>query len=140
MPTQRDVAKRAMVSVATVSRLINKKGYENYEKTTSVYSFITDLERVCDMYRDLCNHVQSKQIKFSKEELKLFEDANKLLEILHHLFYKFNFDTLYEFREKQIAATKTAIKLLQSKKGDMVVLYSLLSIVEKLRHMTEEIF
>src|SRR5690625_1306507 len=56
MVTIRDVAKKANVSVATVSRVINKKGYVSEETKKSVLSIIEELDyRPNDVARTLFN-------------------------------------------------------------------------------------
>ena len=71
-------------------RLLNKYGYNNYAKTTSVYTIISLLENIADNYRNMMKDILDKKIELDYKEdvLEIFNDVNRLLRTFYDIFYK----------------------------------------------------
>ena len=71
-------------------RLLNKYGYNNYAKTTSVYTIISLLENIADNYRNMMKDIRDKNIEldYKVDVLEIFSDVNKLLRTFYDIFYK----------------------------------------------------
>ena len=71
-------------------RLLNKHGYENYTKTTSVYTIISLLENIADSYRNIMKDILEKEMNldYKDDVLDLFESVNKLLRSFYEIYYK----------------------------------------------------
>ena len=77
-------------------RLLNKN-YLPTEKSNSLYYILEQLEKIGDVYRDICNYLANNKIKISKDTIKTYEEVNKLLESCYYLFYKFSLEKFDRF-------------------------------------------
>ena len=69
-------------------RLLNMKGYKN-AKTNFIYVIIWNLEKVCDDYKLICDHILKNPTNLSDKTLKLYEKCNNILRTYYEIFYKF---------------------------------------------------
>ncbi|MBW3013367.1 phosphate uptake regulator PhoU [Candidatus Woesearchaeota archaeon] len=68
-------------------RHLNKKGYKDYTKTSTIFYIIQRLEEVGDGYKELINYISEQKIKPSKELLDIYQKTSQLL----NLCYEFSF-------------------------------------------------
>ncbi|MBW2977328.1 hypothetical protein KY331_00635 [Candidatus Woesearchaeota archaeon] len=74
-------------------RILNKKGYKNYKKTTFVYNIVWELEKVADQLKYMCTYLYEakvKKVKISKEALDLFRQVTESIVRFYELFYKYD--------------------------------------------------
>lgn len=83
-------------------RVLNKKWYKNFKKTSIIYSIILLLEFIADEYKRVSYHLL-KLRNNSKELFLIFEEVNKFFQNFHKFFYNFdkeNMLKLYDENEK----------------------------------------
>lgn len=99
-------------------RIINKKGYKEFEKTAFVYVVVWLLESIADEYRDICKlflQPDNRDIRLSNESLELFKDVNDLVRLFYNVFYDYSYDKIVEISLKRKDIRKRAHKLMQKK-------------------------
>ena len=78
-------------------RLLNKKGYRDFRKVSTIYAIILLLEFVGDEYKKIASHVSElKTNKINSKLNSIYERVNKLLNLFYELFYKFEEKKLIE--------------------------------------------
>ena len=79
-------------------RLLNKHGYENYTKTTSVYTIISLLENIADCYRNIMKDILERKLDldYKDDVLQLFDSVNKLLRSFYEIYYKHEHNKVVE--------------------------------------------
>ena len=83
-------------------RVLNKKGYQTKPtKTNIVYTISSDLERVADNYKFLCQYLVEHPITLKKESLVLYQEVNMLFEDYYKVFYKIHKKTFAELYQQQ---------------------------------------
>ena len=90
-------------------RILNKRNISE-NKNAPLYCIVEQLEKIGDIYRDLCAYVSENKLKLEKSSLDIFEKINELLLEFYELFYKFDFERLEQFGNK-----KEEIKILFNK-------------------------
>lgn len=105
-------------------RVLNKKGYKKYSKTSFVYCILWQLEKIADGYKSICEHLMGNgKEKISKEVLALYERNNRLFASYYELFYSFSPASLMKQTSMNCKAIDEAV-LLQSDpkmKPDVVI-------------------
>lgn len=69
-------------------RVLNKKGYDNFNQLTTIYTVCMYLERVADEYRDLCDALMKRKEKISPSVMKDLKDVHGLFVAFYNYFYK----------------------------------------------------
>ncbi|MCX6707564.1 MAG: AbrB/MazE/SpoVT family DNA-binding domain-containing protein [Candidatus Woesearchaeota archaeon] len=83
-------------------RILNKRGYREYDKTCFVYAISWNLEKVCDNYKYICDFIEKNpSIRISKELLEIFEMSNSQIRGYSSLFSKFKTEELVELNKKR---------------------------------------
>jgi phosphate uptake regulator len=87
--------------VSFCHRLLNKHGYQNYAKTTSIYTVVWILESIADNYRDMMKRVLSENLSFtySPTFFSIFEHINTLLRNFYEMFYKLENDKVLKISQ-----------------------------------------
>ncbi|MBU0898207.1 MAG: hypothetical protein KJ613_00125 [Nanoarchaeota archaeon] len=99
-------------------RVLNKKGYEIYRKTPTIYSSILILEMVGDEFKKIARHILDMEEKHSKAIKTLFKVQNDQLDRIYKLFYKFNKNLAQEIYEEDEKGTKLIKELFNELKTD----------------------
>lgn len=85
-------------------RVLNKRGYKEYNKTSVIYSIILLLEFTGDEYKRIAiHHSEIKNAEVSQRLISIYENVNKLLNLYYEFFYKFDEKKAieaYEFDER----------------------------------------
>lgn len=82
-------------------RILNKRGYTEYKKTSQIYSILLSLEYIGDLYKKIAIELNSnKKLKISKQQLSNLEDIQNFLKMFENLFFKFNKTELISFAKK----------------------------------------
>ncbi len=77
-------------------RLLNKVYIPG---NTALYYLVEQLERIGDLYRDLCKHLIEHPTTLRKESIALLHDVNALLQNLYSLYYRFSLEKFENFGE-----------------------------------------
>ena len=117
-------------------RMLNKRGFKDPGKTSYMYVLIKQLEGIADHYRDICNHFagpEHKNYKPGKNVLKLFDEANEVLDAYYHLFYNFDDGKIIELTTQRKKLTQDGYKLLKTQNiSEIFLIINLLGVVEKI--------
>jgi phosphate uptake regulator len=120
-------------------RTINKKGQlENYN-ITSTFSMVSQLERVADDLRDICQILSDNKTQIiSKETLDLINSCGNIFNKMYNYYYKFSAEQLVEMTREESETIKKCKELIQKKKGfETLIIYHVMSIIKQLHHITD---
>jgi phosphate uptake regulator len=114
-------------------RALIKKGHRDFRKTAPMFFIVVELEKIGDVYRDLCWYIANNKIKISKDEAELFGQVNDFFYNLYELFYKFDLKKVPEAGERKDRIT-IMIENLYDKvpKKNMKILFYLNNISESI--------
>lgn len=104
-------------------RILNKRSVET--KNPPLYHIVEQLEKIGDMYRDLCLYFYESKLKLDKETLEIYNKTNEFLNYFYETFYKFNFENIEEFGKKSQELKELLNKSFNSKTEDKHVLFYL---------------
>ena len=121
-------------------RLLNKEGYKKDEnKTNSIYYTILCVEEIVDDLRDICKYIIKNKPHIDKKTAIFVEEILQYFEEVHHLFNKFDSESLLKFDRGIKSFIKKLIKMMKSNNVDNVILSFLHNIAVKIRHIPKEI-
>lgn len=80
-------------------RVINKKGTDLSKKAPPLYHIAEQLERIGDLYKDLCSHLVKKKIRVDTNLIKLLEETASFLRQYYTIFYDFSFTGMESFAQ-----------------------------------------
>jgi len=114
-------------------RIINKIGHEEEKKNCFYYVITWNLEKICDDYKYICDHLPGKKLTIKKEIIDLLEETNKFFKEYYEIFYKFDMTTLSKLSEKGKRLLKEARSMskLVKNEADFLILNSIMNIVLK---------
>jgi phosphate uptake regulator len=104
-------------------RLLNKKSIS--EKNSPLYHIVEQMEKIGDIYRDLCLYVSENKLKIDKEIIDIYAKVNEFLTSFYETFYKFNFSSIEEFGKKRNEIHALINKSFNSKNNDKHILFFL---------------
>ncbi len=117
-------------------RVLNVRGYKDYNKLTLIYSIVMYLEQVADEYRDVCDVLMTRKTKISPHVLAEFKEVNRFFKEFYESFYKFEnnkieavFDKAKPFRERLY------LRMQKAGPDERLVLHSLLNVVSQVYEM-----
>ena len=102
-------------------RVLNKEGYSDFKKTSTMYSIIFILELVGDEYKKLGLHML-KMKSISKNTLSLIEHMDKLLKEFYELYYNFSNEKIGKIYDLDQEATKIHAKIYPTSSRDEIEL------------------
>jgi phosphate uptake regulator len=113
------------------TRILNKRGYSNQNRTMQMYEIIKNIERIADELRDLCD-ILIKDKKADKE-LKLdIKEAISYYELFYTMFYKYSQESKEKiYNERKVLITRFKKSLEKSKGSNSLILHHLINIVQK---------
>lgn len=85
-------------------RILNKEGYVNFKKTSTMSKLIFLLELVGDEYKRMGLHML-KMKKFNKNTIKFMENMGRALKLFHDLYYNFSKEKVEEIYKLDAADT-----------------------------------
>lgn len=119
-------------------RLLNKRGYKDFKKITSLYVVIKSLERVADEYKNLCAYVVKNKLKLSKSTLLFYSKTNKIFEFVYNMYYQFDNRKLIEEKKQRVALKEEFNANITKVNGKEAAVYHyLMTVVDESHHMTE---
>ena len=104
-------------------RILNKKSIS--EKNSPLYHIVEQMEKIGDIYRDLCLYVSENKLKIDKEIIELYAKVNEFLSFFYETFYKFNFQNIEEFGRKRNEIHNLINRSFSSKAYDKHILFYL---------------
>ena len=75
-------------------RVLIKVGYKSYSKTSPIYVIAENIEKIGDVYRDLCNVIIEKKFKPNQNIIELYSLINNFLQGFYDLCYKFDIKSI----------------------------------------------
>ncbi len=104
-------------------RVLNTK--QDIQKKAMNYFIAEQLEKIGDMYRDLCRYMEKKPFNVSKEILEIYKDINKFFHDFYEIFYNFNLKKIDDFISEKEKIKKKINNCLNtiSKKEILIMLY-----------------
>ncbi|MFH1444991.1 MAG: AbrB/MazE/SpoVT family DNA-binding domain-containing protein [Nanoarchaeota archaeon] len=87
-------------------RVLNRKGYEVFRKTPTVYSSVLIFEMIGDEFKKIARHVLDMKKKHSSAIKELFKIQSDQLNRYHKLFIKFNKPLTQEIYQEDENGTK----------------------------------
>jgi phosphate uptake regulator len=116
-------------------RLLNKHGYKNYKKITTLYTVVCQIENIVDCYRDICKYVASHKPNLSKQFLTLYSSTVQLTESFYDTMFKYELSKAIDFKTEANTIRDSCIKIFKSKRGNEPILaYYLLQISDRMHH------
>jgi len=94
-------------------RILSKKGYKKPLKTGMMYTLLSYLEIIADIYRDICKaFLQHKEHKISNNVLNIYERTNNLMEMLYlrHKNFEKHIPEFIKKRKQIVNDINTSIK------------------------------
>lgn len=79
-------------------RILNKKGYKEFKKTSQIYGIVSSLEEIGDLYKKIAR--EASKHKASKEQANIVKETIKSLNIFKNLFFNFDKKIAVEFAKK----------------------------------------
>ncbi len=114
-------------------RILNKKGYKEFEKTAIMFDVIQELEELSDNYEGMANDLlASESIKIRNELKVIFTDSNKLLRLFYELQYNFKKESIVEFYSKRTKLIEKINSLRNIKSYERTIVYHLRKINDDL--------
>lgn len=107
-------------------RALNKQGYKERRKITTLYTIVEGLEKVADQYEYLCNFLSdpsNKNLKISKEGFVIFKKVNDSVALYCELFYKYDKDkavTFAKLRKEVVSECKLMFNKKPSKEYSLI--------------------
>jgi phosphate uptake regulator len=117
-------------------RVLNKRGYHDFSKLTTIYTICMYLERVADEYRDICNALMGKKEKVSPSVLKDFKEVTDLFSDLYSYFYTSDRAKLEKiFFTAAPLKMKLLEKLSKAQSADRIMLHASSNILNEIYEM-----
>lgn len=113
-------------------RVLNKKGFEKFDKTSFIYVIVWELEKIADQYKYLAYYLKDhKNIKVSKETKDIFKEANEMFNLFYETFYKFDRENVARLAELRKEIIKKALAFMEKKKNSEIrIIHHVINIVQ----------
>lgn len=120
-------------------RLLNKRGYKELEKTSSIYCIVWTLEQIADEYKKISTQfIEARtRSKIDRKTFEMYSRTTKNLEMIYHLFYKRNLEGLKQQKidleklKKESFVHFSKIALI-----DKIILHHLMIVQDKLSQIS----
>jgi len=107
-------------------RVLNKKGYKEFDKTAIMYDFIQEMEELCDNYEAIANDLlEFESLKIRKEVSIIYKETGQLIRLFYELFYNFKKEKILEFYDKKKNVLKKIHDLQNIKSFERTIIYHL---------------
>ncbi|MFC1742222.1 PhoU domain-containing protein [Nanoarchaeota archaeon] len=81
-------------------RVLNTTGAEGQKRIPPAYFIVEQLEKIGDMYRDICKHAEHNH-NLSKEILKIYSETNRFMRGFYDIYFDFSLEDLRDFAEER---------------------------------------
>ncbi len=117
-------------------RVLNKKGYKEFDKTAIMYDFIQEMEELCDNYEAIAKDIiMFDSFNIRKEISFVYKETSKLIRLFYELFYDFKKEKILEFYEKRENILKNIQNLKNIKAFERTILYHLRKVNDDLMQL-----
>jgi len=117
-------------------RILSKKGYKEFDKTSLMHYIVSELENLGDEYVRLS--IDAARQRMSKDVIKLLEEVNKFFIMYYHFFYKFDKTDINRLVDEKNRITNEIEKMLKTKKEiNIRILYHLSKIMHLIVNIGE---
>ena len=107
-------------------RILNKKGYKEFDKTAIMYDFIQEMEELCDNYEAIAKDLlMFDSFKIRKDVSGIYKETSQLIRSFYELFYNFKKEKIIEFYNKRKKILKSIKDLQNIKPYERTILYHL---------------
>jgi len=98
---------------------------QNIPNRTTFYFIAEQLEKIGDMYRDLCRCMAKKTFRVNKNILEIYEEINKFFYDFYEIFYKFDLKKMDDFilKRKKIKEKLNNCINTMAKKETIIIIY-----------------
>ena len=124
-------------------RILNKKGYKEFKKTSFMYFIVCGLEQISDELREMSDYLyeastkSKSKVMVSREVLDIYKLAQEHFGLFYKMFYSGNKELLYEKKQKRIEIHKRINQVMESGKGvDNIIAKHIHGIVNNVQHMS----
>jgi bifunctional DNA-binding transcriptional regulator/antitoxin component of YhaV-PrlF toxin-antitoxin module len=119
-------------------KLLNKRGYEEFDKTSFVYEIVSGIEKLGDKYRLLYKYFAKNNFKISGGLIKFCFEIDEFLNDFYSLNRKFEIERLSYIGNKGQLLLKKSDKLLESiNKKEIKIMFYLYNITEEIYDLLE---
>jgi len=87
-------------------RILNTAGAEDYRRIPPGYFIVEQLEKIGDMYRDMCRHCIAHSLHLSRELQGLYRDTNRFLKSFYGVYFDFDLADMRDFAEERYRLKK----------------------------------
>jgi phosphate uptake regulator len=88
-------------------RVLNTTGADGYKRIAPVYFIVEQLEKVGDMYRDICQHHLKRSFKLSPELKKIYKDTNLFFRSFYEVCFDLDLAMLRDFAKRRYSLRDT---------------------------------
>jgi phosphate uptake regulator len=82
-------------------RVLNTAGAEGYKRIPPAYFIVEQLEKIGDMYRDICQHQMKRPVKLSPEMKRIYKDTNLFVRGFYDVLFDFDLERLRDFAKRR---------------------------------------
>ncbi len=108
-------------------RVLNTTGAEGFKRNPPAYFIVEQLEKIGDLYRDICTYHCVNPKRMSKKMIKLYSDINKFFRDFYKLFFGFDMDLLKSFaRSRDLLKKRFDDSLSEKDVKTLILLFSVL--------------
>ncbi len=120
-------------------RILNKNVYQDYNKSLSLYRFISVIEEIGDEYRRIAETYLKDVNDVNKNILGIFDDVNNLFDDYYELYYHHDKNKLIDFHQKSNDVINKLKESYSNRKNiEIQMLSSLNTILNMIKNMCEE--
>lgn len=120
-------------------RILNKNVYQDYNKSLSLYKFISVIEDIGDEYRRIAENYLKDVNNIDKNIINIFNDVNNLFDDYYELYYNYDKEKLIDFHQKGNDIVNNLKDNYHNKKNvEIQMLSSLNTIVNMIKGICEE--
>lgn len=120
-------------------RIINKKGYSDVDKISSIYFIISSLEFLGDEYKELVLHFIDMKGKINKEIINIVDEINKMFNGVYKLYFNYKLEKAVENAQLHDKLVKDIEVLFKNKKEDFKTYHHFERIIQIIIQMQEAI-
>ncbi len=118
-------------------RYLNKRGFSKVKYVGPLYYIIEDLENLADQYKYLCQFFYDRrddEIKIQKEVLEIFEESNKMIDMIIETYYRFDMSMLVKVKKNRKNMIENAVNMFSKTKNqyENILIHHSVTILQKL--------
>lgn len=120
-------------------RILNKKGYKDDNLRCFIYTVIWNLEKICDIYKEICLDISKDKNYLEKRLIDILEEANKFFRSFYDLIFDFDVKKVNMMYSRSRKLLDKIDSLRLKKDSDYKVLFKIREIVTRTEDFTVSI-